>query len=125
MYYICNKDEKTQKKFSNAIQHYAMLYPGEYPIICYDNTILGSADSGLVATTHGIYIKNNNKNNYIYLRYEEIQSIEYNDKMILGEIIINGKYEVKPILDKIVRNILSAIKELVDQTRVSHQALKL
>ena len=55
-YYDGNKDDKkAQKKLSAAIQKYAKLLPGEFPLMLYDSTVFGSGTEGFLMSTRGVY----------------------------------------------------------------------
>ena len=56
--YFNDGNEKSKKKFKGATSTYAKLDVDEYPLICYDGTVFGSADDGFVVTTDGIHVKN-------------------------------------------------------------------
>jgi hypothetical protein len=111
MYYICNKDAKTQKKFGNAIREYAQLYPGEFPILCCDITFFGSADCGFVATTHGVHMKNNYKNDYRYLRFDQIKTIDYDDSSLSKGITFNGEYKLEMVSEERSATLIQVLKD--------------
>lgn len=72
--YCYSKSPKVLKKFENAITTYVVLDEGERPILCYDNTIFGSAKEGCIVTSKCIHIHNSfSKPQKFY--FDEIKNI--------------------------------------------------
>lgn len=87
-----SKDLYSEKKFYNAIESYACLGPDEIPILCFDNTALGSAKAGCLITTKGIHVHNSYLNPKRFL-FCDIYSIEIN-RIFPHNIYINN-YEIQ------------------------------
>ena len=75
--YYYSDDYFVQKKFNGALSSYAKLKKNEIPLICYDATLLGKADDGLLVTSRGIYLHNPSSKTIFY-KFQDINSIELN-----------------------------------------------
>ena len=89
--YFLGENEKSRQKISKARNSYARIAQGEMPLICFDNTALGTADDGCLVTTRGIYI-HNIMQSPIFLEYRNISNIEVRG-VFSKEIYIND-YEL-------------------------------
>lgn len=70
-YHTMNCDQKTEDKINLAMKHYSRhLATKEYPLVCFDSTVFGSAENGCLFTTKGIYIHNDG---------ESMRFVDYND----------------------------------------------
>jgi hypothetical protein len=94
IYPIDNSNEKSIKKFKSAIAAYANLAEGEFPLICFDNTVFGSAKDGCIVTTYGLHI-HNSLSKTKYYSFFEINKIEL--KGFSKSLYIND-YEVQTTL---------------------------
>lgn len=56
--YFLGENEKSRQKISKARNSYARIAQGEMPLICFDNTALGTAHDGCLVTTRGVYVHN-------------------------------------------------------------------
>jgi hypothetical protein len=65
----------TRKKFNNAMDSYACLEEDEIPLLCFDNTAMGSAKDGCLITSRGLHIHNSYQKPKVF-HYEDIQAIE-------------------------------------------------
>ena len=87
--YYYGDGTKSESKFSAAINSYAELVGDETPLLCYDATMFGSAEDGLLATTKGIWLHNYLKETKFF-SYKEITSLQ-----LIGtfskDIYINGQ----------------------------------
>ena len=87
--YFCGVDEKSDSKIKAAISHYADVYYGEIPLVCYDDTVFGDASDGFLVTTKGIYVHNYADEEPIYFDYSQITSIEVKG-FVSSSLYING-----------------------------------
>lgn len=56
--YFLGENEKSRQKITKARNAYARLVQGEIPLVCFDNTALGTAADGCLVTTRGVYVHN-------------------------------------------------------------------
>lgn len=84
--YFYGTDDKSNKKFKDATASYAKLDVDEYPIVCNDATVFGSADEGFVVTNFGIHIRNMGED-AVFFAHKEIRRLELCKK----EIYVNNK----------------------------------
>ena len=96
MYFCSLQDSKSQKKFMKAIAAYAKLVPHEIPILCFDDTVFGSAENGFLVTTHGIHIHNHNETLAKFVSFKDIESITLNEGFAQSELVINN--EIKAVM---------------------------
>ena len=68
-------DEEIGSKLENAFDEYCFIEEGEIPLVCFDDTVFGSARDGCILTNRAIYIHNAYAKP-IKILYEEIKSIE-------------------------------------------------
>jgi len=76
--YFWGESEKANKKIQNALNAYAVLKPGEFPIFCLDITVFGGAEDGLLVTTRGIHIHEIFED-YRFIPYQEMTNVTLND----------------------------------------------
>lgn len=86
VYFSNDTNEKTVKKFKGAISTYAKLQVDEYPLICYDGTVFGSADDGFMITSDGIHVKNMSEEKFFF-EHEKIRQLG----IYKNDIYINQK----------------------------------
>lgn len=96
LYFCSLQDSKSQKKFMKAISAYARLVPHEIPILCFDDTVFGSAENGFLVTTHGIHIHNHNETLVKFVSFKDIESITLNEGFAQSELVINS--EIKAVM---------------------------
>ena len=87
--YYYGLNAKSDEKINKAIKSYAHLQSGEIPFLCFDSTVMGGADDGLLVTNFGIHIHNPYEDDMPFIPYSEIQSIEVKG-FIVKDIYING-----------------------------------
>ena len=68
------KSDKVTKKFRGAIGSYARLQKGETPLVCYDATVFGGAEDGMLVTSFGVHIHNNFED-AVFISFENLKSI--------------------------------------------------
>ena len=96
LYFCSLQDSKSQKKFMNAVTAYAKLVPHEIPILCFDDTVFGSAKDGFLVTTHGIHIHNQIETSAKFVSFKNTESITLNERFAQSELVINN--EVKAVM---------------------------
>ena len=79
---------KSRDKFVGATHSYAKLETDELPLVCFDSTLFGSAEDGLLMTTLGIWVHNYTEETRFY-KYTEIQTLELRG-LISKDIYIDG-----------------------------------
>lgn len=85
IYYIGEREEK----FRNAQAEYVHFRKDEFPLLCYDATLLGGAEDGLIATTKGIHL-HNMMEDAVYFPWEDLQiKVERNEKLYLNQKCVN------------------------------------
>lgn len=84
--YIYSDEDKTKKKFKGATSSYAKLAVDEYPIVCYDGTVFGSANDGFIVTNFGVHLHNMSEDTFFFA-HEKIRRLEMRSK----EIFIDNK----------------------------------
>ena len=92
--YYLGDDDKSDQKITKAISSYAYLHEEEIPCICFDSTVMGGAEDGILVTNQGIYIHNPYEK-VIYLTYQEIDSIEVQG-VFSKDLYINNLKIYKP-----------------------------
>ena len=116
--HVYSATPKIQKKFSNAISSYAQLEEGELPIICFDNTLFGSAKEGCLITSTCIHIHNILSNPEKFF-YKDISSISLKEPS-KASLFINASelqttnlssHETKVIFCKLLNYILDNVKK--------------
>ena len=73
--YFLGESEKSRQKINKAQNAYARLAQGEIPLVCFDNTALGTAADGCLVTTRGIYI-HNMMQSPVFLEHRNINKVE-------------------------------------------------
>ncbi len=86
--YHYGDDGKSRDKFVGATHSYAKLEADELPLVCFDSTLFGSAEDGLLMTTRGIWVHNYKEETKFY-KYTEIQNLELRG-LISKDIYIDG-----------------------------------
>lgn len=81
VYYAGIGDPKTVKKIKAATATYAPLERNEIPLLCFDSTITGDAEHGMLISTKGIYISNL-FNQPKFFHFNDVHSVSYNSKNI-------------------------------------------
>ena len=93
--YFIHEGEKSRSKLQKAVASYGVKSVGEYPLVCFDNTVFGDASQGALITSKGIYIKNP-MSERVFVKFSNVKSVElrgvFND-----EIYVNG-YEIDSAL---------------------------
>ena len=93
--YFVHEGEKSKSKIQKAVASYGAKSIGEYPLVCFDNTVFGDASQGALITSKGIYIKNP-MSERIFIKFSNVENVElrgiFND-----EIYVNG-YEIDSAL---------------------------
>ena len=78
-------DRKTLKKINSALEVYlGQLKEFEFPLIVFDSTTVGSANSGCLFSNFGIYVRNDGEQHAHFIDYE---SYETDDITIRGLIL--------------------------------------
>ena len=87
LYWFDIDDEKSKNKFYKAFDSYVNMEDDEYPFLCYDATLSGSADDGLVATTNKLYIHN-------YTEDTVVIPYKYNPKVVFKKGFLSSSVYV-------------------------------
>lgn len=77
----------------------------EYPIVCNDATVFGSADEGFVVTNFGIHIRNMGED-AVFFAHKEIRRLElYKKELYVNnkQLGIYGSQDKQRLLDLIKR----------------------
>lgn len=114
LYWFDPYDEKSKNKFYKAFNSYADSEDEEYPILCYDGTISGSADDGFVATTKKLYIHN-------YTQDPEVIPYKWNPKLYIKKGFLYSSlyvddYEIctSNLNDEETKLICDLLNEIID-----------
>ena len=114
-YIYCHFDEsqKAEKKFLDAMKHYAALDKGETPLICLDATTMGGAEDGALISTNGIYI-HNNKESPKFFHFNDIKTLTV-EGMVNKMIHLNGQ---KIFSGGLSNSDVKKFHELINRVRV-------
>lgn len=83
IYFCTDIDEKTKEKIKKSSKAYNLL-EGEKVLICYDSTVFGGANEGLVITNYGIHFRDKKCK---YLSYSEIKDVKSEVKTVESDVI--------------------------------------
>lgn len=86
VYYNNNNNQKTLQKFRNAIFNFAPIKADETPLVCFDTTIMGNTEDGMLISTKGIYMHNSHEEPKFF-HFNDIKALQFNAKYIF----INGQ----------------------------------
>ena len=92
VYYVGNNSEKAKRKLISAKKSYAKsMQKDEFPLGCYDDTLMGASDEGVLFTTLGVRIHtcHQNGDEGIFIPYAEIQRVEVRKGFLVDNVYIN------------------------------------
>ena len=92
VYYVGNNSEKAKRKLISAKKSYAKsMKKDEFPLGCYDDTLMGASDEGVLLTTLGVRIHtcHQNGDEGIFIPYAEIQRVEVRKGFLVDNVYIN------------------------------------
>ena len=72
---------KAVQKIKAAVFVYAHLEKSEIPLLCFDSTVMGGAENGIIISTKGIYVHNPNKPSQFF-HFNDIKTVKFNSKKI-------------------------------------------
>lgn len=112
LYYYCDEQNKSKEKFAKALASYVHLKygenKGEYPLICYDDTMFGSAEDGFTVTTKGIYWHNLGEDGEFLVEFPDLhlkcvkKNLYFNDMKISTAGLNEKKVEnLRELIDKL------------------------
>lgn len=84
--YFYNAGDKSVKKFKGATSGYAKLDVDEFPIVCYDATVLGSGKDGFLMTNFGLHVHNFTEDAFFFA-HKNIKRLEIRKK----DLFINNR----------------------------------
>lgn len=92
--YFKSDNEKAKKKLNAAMSSYGKSIDkhNESVILCYDDTMFGSASDGCILTSKGVYIHNLGEDN-VFVDYKDIKNVSLDEK----NIFINGEIKISVI----------------------------
>ena len=79
---------KSRDKFVSAINSYAKIDNDELPLVCFDSTLFGSSEDGLLMTTKGIWVHNYTEKTQFF-KYTEIATLELRG-VLSKDIFVDG-----------------------------------
>ena len=109
-FYFYGTDDKSAKKFKGATSSYAKLEVDEYPIVCYDGTVFGSANDGFVLTNFGLHLHNMGESNF-FLKHADNRRLEIRKKDLY---VSNKKIELHGMSAEDKQRVLELIKKVRD-----------
>ena len=113
LYYYCDEQNKSKEKFAKALASYVHLKngesKGEYPLICYDDTMFGSAEDGFTVTTTGIYWHNLGEDGEFLVEFPDLDLKHVKKNLYFNDM----KISTAGLNEKEVENLC----ELIDRLR--------
>lgn len=113
LYYYCDEKNKSKEKFAKALASYVHLKngesKGEYPLICYDDTMFGSAEDGFTVTTTGIYWHNLGEDGEFLVEFPDLDLKHVKKNLYFNDM----KISTAGLNEKEVEN----LRELIDRLR--------
>lgn len=119
-FHVLNEGERANLKIAKAIQSYAAIVPGEYALICYDDTFFGGAKNGMLISNKRVFCRN-----YVEKPWEiDVKSIheisEVEKYLVLNDrkIEITGTSDRSEIIE-FIKFVIFTVKQLEEKAAQS------